>query len=75
MKDIIQQSLRESQDVLAQFLSDPSKLDAIEKAANCLVDALQQGKKFSLVEMGAAIVMRCILRRNYRVDIGKTGLL
>jgi D-sedoheptulose 7-phosphate isomerase len=45
LKDIIQQSLRESQDVLAQFLSDPSKLDAIEKAAYCLVDALQQGKK------------------------------
>ncbi len=45
MKDIIQQSLRESQDVLAQFLSDPSKLDAIERAAECLVDALQQGKK------------------------------
>ena len=45
MKDIIQQSLRESQDVLAQFLSDPSKLDAIEKAADCLVDALQKGKK------------------------------
>lgn len=45
MKDIIQQSLRESQDVLAQFLSDPSKLDTIEKAADCLVDALQQGKK------------------------------
>jgi len=45
LKDIIQQSLRESQDVLAQFLSDPSKLDAIEKAADCLVDALQQGKK------------------------------
>ena len=45
MKDIIQQSLRESQDVLAQFLCDPSKLDAIEKAADCLVDALQQGKK------------------------------
>lgn len=45
MKDIIQQSLRESQDVLAQFLSDPSKLEAIEKAADCLVDTLQQGKK------------------------------
>jgi len=45
LKDIIQQSLRESQDVLAQFLSDPSKLDAIERAAVCLVDALQQGKK------------------------------
>jgi len=45
LKDIIQQSLRESQDVLAQFLSDPCKLDAIEKAADCLVDALQQGKK------------------------------
>lgn len=45
MKDIIQQSLRESQDVLAQFLSDPSKLEAIEKAADCLVDALQQGRK------------------------------
>jgi D-sedoheptulose 7-phosphate isomerase len=45
LKDIIQQSLRESQDVLAQFLSDPSKLDAIERAADCLVDALQQGKK------------------------------
>jgi D-sedoheptulose 7-phosphate isomerase len=45
LKDIIQQSLRESQDVLARFLSDPSKLEAIEKAADCLVDALQQGKK------------------------------
>ncbi len=45
MKDIIQQSLRESQDVLAQFLADSSKLDAIEKAADCLVEALQQGKK------------------------------
>ena len=45
MKDIIQQSLHESQDVLAQFLSDPSKLEAIEKAADCLVDALQQGRK------------------------------
>jgi D-sedoheptulose 7-phosphate isomerase len=45
LNDIIQQSLRESQDVLAQFLADTSKLDAIEKAADCLVDALQQGKK------------------------------
>lgn len=45
MKDLIQQSLRESQDVLGQFLSDASKIDAIEKAADCLVDALQQGKK------------------------------
>ena len=45
MKDIIQQSLRESQDVLAQFLADSSKLDAIEKASDCLVEALQQGKK------------------------------
>jgi D-sedoheptulose 7-phosphate isomerase len=45
LKDLIQQSLRESQDVLAQFLSDASKIDAIEKAADCLVDALQQGKK------------------------------
>jgi D-sedoheptulose 7-phosphate isomerase len=45
LKDLIQQSLRESQDVLGQFLSDASKIDAIEKAADCLVDALQQGKK------------------------------
>lgn len=45
MKDIIQQSLRESQDVLAQFLADSSKLDAIETASDCLVEALQQGKK------------------------------
>lgn len=45
MKDIIQQSLRESQDVLAQFLADSSKLDAIENAADCLVEALQLGKK------------------------------
>jgi D-sedoheptulose 7-phosphate isomerase len=45
LKDIIQQSLRESQDVLAQFLADSSKLDAIEKASDCLVEALQQGKK------------------------------
>jgi D-sedoheptulose 7-phosphate isomerase len=45
LKDIIQQSLRESQDVLAQFLADSSKLDAIETASDCLVEALQQGKK------------------------------
>lgn len=45
MKDLIIQSLCESQDVLGNFLSDSSKIDAIEQAANCLVEALQQGKK------------------------------
>ncbi|MEY4610155.1 MAG: D-sedoheptulose 7-phosphate isomerase [Bacteroidota bacterium] len=45
MKAIIEQSLAESQLVLSQFLSDPSKIEAIQSAAECMAGALQQGKK------------------------------
>ena len=45
MKDIIQANLLEAQQVLNQFLNDPAKISSIEKAASCLVAALQQGKK------------------------------
>ncbi|MEY4274881.1 MAG: D-sedoheptulose 7-phosphate isomerase [Bacteroidota bacterium] len=45
MKDIIQANLQEAQQVLDQFFSNPAKIESIENAANCLVDALQQGKK------------------------------
>lgn len=45
MKNLILASLKESQEVLATFLADSSKIEAIEKAADCLVAALQQGKK------------------------------
>jgi D-sedoheptulose 7-phosphate isomerase len=45
LKDIIQANLLEAQQVLNQFLNDPAKISSIEKAASCLVSALQQGKK------------------------------
>jgi D-sedoheptulose 7-phosphate isomerase len=45
LKDIIQANLQEAQQVLDQFFSNPAKIESIENAANCLVDALQQGKK------------------------------
>jgi D-sedoheptulose 7-phosphate isomerase len=45
LKDIIQANLLEAQQVLNQFLNDPAKISSIEKAASCLVAALQQGKK------------------------------
>ena len=45
MKDIIQANLLEGQQVLNQFLNDPAKISSIEKAASCLVAALQQGNK------------------------------
>jgi D-sedoheptulose 7-phosphate isomerase len=45
LKDIIQANLQEAQQVLDQFFSNPAKIESIEKAANCLVGALQQGKK------------------------------
>jgi D-sedoheptulose 7-phosphate isomerase len=45
MNNLITQSLQESQKVLADFLSNPAKIEAIEKAADILVDALKKGNK------------------------------
>ena len=45
MKDIIQANLQEAQQVLDQFFSNSAKIESIERAAHCLVGALQQGKK------------------------------
>ncbi len=45
MNKLITQSLQESQQVLADFLGNPAKIVAIEKAADVLVDALKKGNK------------------------------
>jgi D-sedoheptulose 7-phosphate isomerase len=45
MNNLITQSLQESQQVLADFLSNPAKVDSIEKAADVLVNALKKGNK------------------------------
>jgi D-sedoheptulose 7-phosphate isomerase len=45
MNNLITQSLQESQQVLADFLGNPAKIEAIEKAADVLVDALKKGNK------------------------------
>jgi D-sedoheptulose 7-phosphate isomerase len=45
MNKLITQSLQESQHVLADFLGNPAKIEAIEKAADVLVDALKKGNK------------------------------
>ena len=45
MNNLIIQSLQESQQVLADFLGNPAKIEAIEKAADVLVDALKKGNK------------------------------
>ncbi len=45
MNKLITQSLQESQQVLADFLGNPAKIEAIEKAADVLVDALKKGNK------------------------------
>jgi D-sedoheptulose 7-phosphate isomerase len=45
MNKLITQSLQESQQVLADFLGNPSKIEAIEKAADVLVEALKNGNK------------------------------
>ncbi len=45
MNKLITQSLQESQRVLADFLGNPAKIEAIEKAADVLVDALKKGNK------------------------------
>jgi D-sedoheptulose 7-phosphate isomerase len=45
LKAIIQANLQEAQQVLDQFFNNPAKIESVEKAANCLVGALQQGKK------------------------------
>lgn len=45
MNNLITQSLLESQQVLADFLANPAKIEAIEKAADVLVEALKNGNK------------------------------
>lgn len=45
MNNLITQSLQESQQVLADFLANPEKIESIEKAADVLVSALQKGNK------------------------------
>lgn len=45
MNNLITQSLQESQQVLADFLANPAKIEAIEKAADVLVEALKKGNK------------------------------
>jgi D-sedoheptulose 7-phosphate isomerase len=45
LKQIIQQNLEESQKVLSDFLSNPNKIQQIELAADCLVEALRAGHK------------------------------
>ena len=45
MNKLITQSLQESQQVLADFLGNPAKIEAIEKAADVLVEALKKGNK------------------------------
>ena len=45
MNNLITQSLQESKQVLADFLANPAKIEAIEKAADVLVEALKKGNK------------------------------
>ncbi len=45
MEGIIHQNLVEAQKVLFDFLSNPTQIQRIETAANCLVDALKSGNK------------------------------
>ena len=45
MNNLITQSLQESQQVLADFLANPAKIESIEKAADVLVEALKKGNK------------------------------
>jgi len=45
MNNLITQYLQESQQVLADFLANPAKIESIEKAADVLVSALQKGNK------------------------------
>jgi D-sedoheptulose 7-phosphate isomerase len=45
MNNLITHSLQESQQVLADFLANPAKIESIEKAADVLVSALKKGNK------------------------------
>jgi len=45
LKDIIQQNLEEAQKVLQIFLTNPLQIQKIESVVDCLVEALQTGKK------------------------------
>jgi len=45
MKQIIEQNLREAQDVLATFISEPGNIAAIEKAGHLMISAIKNGGK------------------------------
>ncbi|MCW3070861.1 MAG: phosphoheptose isomerase [Bacteroidetes bacterium] len=45
MKQVIEQNLREAQDVLSQFIADPNNIAAIEKAGNAMIASIKNGGK------------------------------
>lgn len=45
MRQLIEQNLKEAQDVLSQFIADPKNADAIEKAAAAMAVSIQKGGK------------------------------
>jgi len=45
MKQIIEQNLREAQDVLATFISEPGNIAVIEKAGHLMISAIRNGGK------------------------------
>src|SRR3954447_10693178 len=44
-KSLIEENLREAQEILAQFIADPKNFTAIEKAGEALVTAFRKGNK------------------------------
>jgi D-sedoheptulose 7-phosphate isomerase len=44
-RTLIENNLKESQLLLAQFIADPKNIDAIEKAGMLMVEAIQNGQK------------------------------
>ena len=45
MRTLILENLKEAQEVLEDFMSQPAYIDAIEKAAALMADAIQNGGK------------------------------
>jgi len=45
MKQVIEQNLREAQEVLAQFIADPNNITAIENAGNAMIACIKTGGK------------------------------
>ena len=45
MKALIQENLNEAREVLEEFISQAENIEAIEKTANIMVEAIQDGRK------------------------------